>query len=171
MTDRRTIQTPITTDRLIIRRFTDDDAAAVATLSADWAEQPGPAFDKWPTAPEACRELAGFFAGDDRYLAITLRDGSGVVGLIALNAVDENARLDLGHVVHSSIQDDDIDREAIGSVVDAIFESLEVPAIVTHNADHEAQLAPLRSLGFARIRGANPGELELTRSAWRLRNT
>jgi hypothetical protein len=93
-----------------------------------------------------------------------------VVGLLAVNGIEADGRLDLGHVILSTYQDDDHDREAIQALVGYCFATTGVPAVVTHNADHAPQLAPLRSLGFTNRDPKDKGELLMTREEWEQRH-
>lgn len=86
-----------------------------------------------------------------------------VICLLALNGSDEVDRQDLGHVVHSGYQDNDLDREALEAMVRLIFDGTDADTIVTHNTCHEPQLAPLKSLGFERLDAENPGQLALAK--------
>ena len=160
------------TARLVIRPFTSRDWRDVQQLALDWESAPGPEFDKWPTSESEVKGLTSFFAkGPGKYYAVSLRSGERVVGLLALNGIDEHKELDLGHVILSSYQDNDLDKEALGAMVDHIFGDTEVARIVTRNADHAEQLAPLKSLGFVSHSQEHPSELVLSREQWRRSNS
>lgn len=155
----------IETKRLLLRPFVAADWPAVLDLAIDWARAPGPVFDKLPTTAPACQQLTDYLATADRYFAIYHRAEDKVIGLLALNGMDDQQRFDLGHIIHATWQDNDLDREAIAAMIDFIFQAKAVSAIVTHNADFAPQLAPLRSLGF-QPGDAETGELILQRVAW-----
>jgi len=155
---------PIVTQRLTLRSFTPDDWRDVHELALDWSKAPGPAFDKWPTDEAGTKGLAGYFAERERFLAVSLNESATVIGLVAINDIDKQGRQDLGHVIHSQYQDDEIDREALEAAVAFVFNTVEIDVIVTHNDPNHAQLAPLRSLGF-QDSGASDGELVLSREA------
>lgn len=159
----------IETERLILRPFTAADWRDVHELSLDWAAAPGPAFDKWPTSEEASKGSVTFMSTSDKYLAMCVRASGKVVGLLALNGTDKEGRLDVGHVILSSYQNDDHDREALQALIRHCFDHLGVRAVVTHNADHAPQLAPLRSLGLTNRNPQDKGELVITREEWEQR--
>jgi|TARA_Y100000310_G_scaffold327633_1_gene394292 RimJ/RimL family protein N-acetyltransferase len=160
------IQT-LETARLVIRPFTAEDWRDVQQLALDWKSAPGPAFDKWPTSATDVKGLTGYFAKEaGKYFAVSLRKGERVIGLLALNGTDERKELELGHVILSDHQDNDLDKEALGAMVDHIFGDSEVTGIVTHNADPAEQLAPLKSLGFVIRDQKSPGTLVLSREQW-----
>jgi len=155
------------TTRLIIRPFTSEDWRDVQQLALDWRSAPGPEFDKWPTDETGVRGLTGLFVKQaGKYFAVSLKKGERVIGLLALNGIDERNELDLGHVILSDHQDNDVDREALGAMVDDIFGNSEVAGIVTHNADHAEQLAPLISVGFVTRNQEYPAMLVLSRERW-----
>lgn len=156
----------IETERLVLRPFTPEDWSDVQELAVDWKAAPGPEFDKWPTSEDDTRGLTGHFADrPERFYAVALKSEDKVIGLLSQNGFEVEGQMDLGHVILSTHQDDDLDREALRAMVRRVFENDDVASIVTHNApDHDQQLAPLRSLGFAE--GGSSGELVLTRNEW-----
>ena len=157
----------IETERLLLRPFTADDWQDLQQVAIDWKAAPGPSFDKWPTEDGACRKFAEYLASRDNYLAMCLRASGKVVGLLAINGIDQEKQADLGHVILSKCQDDDHDREALQAIVQHCFDVSGVKSIITHNAsEHAAQIAPLRSLGFVNTNPDNPGELTLSGADW-----
>lgn len=160
----------IETKRLILRPFTIDDWRDFQQLSVDWAAAPGPAFDKWPTSAEASQASVKHMSTSAKYLAMCLRDSGKVVGLLAINGVEPDGQLDVGHVVLSEYQDDDCDREALEAFIRHCFATFAAPAVVTHNADDAPQLAPLRSLGFTTKDPTDRGTLVISRDEWERRH-
>ena len=102
------------TDRLIIRRFTAEDAEAVLELSLDRFNSSMKNFDiQWPTVLEGCKGAAAYFADEDIYYAVCLKPSMKLIGFIAYNSVNDDGILDLGHVWHTSYQDNSLDTEAL----------------------------------------------------------
>jgi len=160
----------IETTRLVLRPFTADDWRDFQKLAVDWKAAPGPAFDKWRTSEEACRESVQHMSTRDNYFAMCLRESGKVVGLLGINGIDEEKQADLGHVILSNYQDDDHDREALQAMVRHCFDVRGAQSIITHNAsEHVAQVTPLKSLGFAGNNPDNPGELTLNKAQWEQR--
>ena len=96
-----------------------------------------------------------------------VRETGKVVGLLAINDVDAEKRLDVGHVILSKYQGNDHDREALQALIQYCFDTRGVPGVITHNAsEHTAQLAPLRSLGLTNRNPKDKGELVITREEW-----
>ena len=157
----------IETTRLVLRPFRPGDWSDVQELAVDWKSAPGPEFDKWPISEEEAKGLTGHFLGKPgQYFAVSLRSNNKVIGLLALNGIDADKRMDLGHVILSTYQDDAVDREALGAMVGHVFSNEEVESIITRNADYAKQLAPLRSLGFTNASNKDKGELVLSRLEW-----
>lgn len=155
------------TTRLIIRPFRSEDWRDVQRLAQDWKTAPGPEFDKWPTDEVGVIGLTDIFVKQtDMYFAVFPKKAARVIGLMALNGHDGRNELDLGHVILSDHQDNDIDREVLGLMVDDIFENSEVAGIVAHNADHAAKLAPLIAVGFVLRDQDQPSILVLSRERW-----
>ena len=104
----------------------------------------------------------------DNYCAMCLRESGKVIGLLAINGIDEQKRLDLGHVILSTYQDNDYDREALQVLIQHCMDKDGVRSVITHNdPDHAEQLAPLKSLGLTSRNPENRGELVITREEWR----
>ena len=157
----------IETKHFFLRPFTADDWQDLQQIAIDWKAAPGPTFDKFPTEDGACRKFAQYLASRDNYLSMRLRAPDTVVGLLAINGIDEEKQADLGHVILSKYQDNEHDREALQAMVQHCFDVKGVQSIITHNAsEHAAQVTPLKSLGFINTNPDDPGELTLNRAQW-----
>jgi len=157
----------IETKRLFLRVFTSEDWPDVHKLAADWSKAPGPAFDKFSTTEAETKGLTEYFAKDDKYYAVYLREAKRVIGLLGLNGIGPDNLFDLGHVFLSKYQDNDLDKEAFEAIIDYIFTNLGGLSIVTRNEPtHKEQLAPLKALGFLNINPEEKGELVLTKEDW-----
>lgn len=154
-------------ERVTVRAFTQDDWADVHALAADWSKAPGPAFDKWPTSEKDTKGLLGMFINkNNQFFAVCLKKTNHVIGLISLTTQDEK-QSEIGHVILSKYQDNDIDKETIGSVVDHVFTRTETQSIITHNSsDHLGQIEPLKTLGFKNMNAKDRGEYIITRADW-----
>jgi RimJ/RimL family protein N-acetyltransferase len=136
----------LASDRLILRGWLMDDWRDLLEISIDWKSQPGPEFDKFPVTEEEWRKDIEYFAKQDNYYAIYLKSASKAIGFLSLNGINENGQMDLGHIIHSQYQDNDIDREALNIIVAYIFRNHDVKAVVTNNSPDEKQNRPLYSL-------------------------
>lgn len=157
----------IETKRLVLRSFTADDWRNFQELAVDWRKAPGPAFDKWETSIEACQKSVQHMSVMDNYFAACLKESGKIIGLLAINEIDKAKQADLGHVILSKYQDNDHDREALQAIVQHCFNVRGALSITTHNApEHEAQVDPLKWLGFTNTNPDNPGELTLSKEQW-----
>ena len=155
----------LTSNRLILRAFTKDDFSDVFTLAKNWKSAPGPEWDKWPVDEDGCKGFLEYLCTHENYFAIYLREKERVIGLLAINGINENKKLDLGHVIHSDFQNDDIDREALEMMIENIFTTMDVKSITTGNFPEEKQIAPLKSLGF--IKGEPDGIYDMEKRNWK----
>jgi len=180
---------PFETDRLILRRFVDEDWAGIQKLARDKESSPAAAWDHaWPTSEDGCKGAADHFSKRDTCWAVCLKAGKRLIGFISFNGIDDDGRLDLGHLFHRKLNSQDYDTEALWCMMDHAFTHLGVQAICADNAaEWAAQLAPLRKLGMtvveprAELRGKkssfreNPDgtpiefvscRMEITREQW-----
>jgi RimJ/RimL family protein N-acetyltransferase len=156
---------PLSSDRLILRNFKNEDFSDVLTLAINWKSAPGPEFDKWPVDETGCKGFLEYLCTHENYYAIYLRKRERIIGLLAINKIDENKKLDLGHVIHSDFQNDDIDREALKMMIENIFTTMDVKSITTGNYPDEKQIAPLKSLKF--VKGEPDGIYDMEKNNWR----
>ena len=138
------------TDRLIIRRFTNEDAEAVLALSRDRMNSSMKNFDhQWPTDLEGCKGAAAYFAGNDASYAVCLKPSMNLIGYISYNSVTDDGILDLGHVWHTAYQNNDHDTEALSLMTQYAFEKLGANGVTAGNPlDCEEQIAPLKAIGM-----------------------
>ena len=168
--------------RLVLRDFNKDDFSDLIALSINWKSAPGPEFDKWPTNKDDCKGFLEYLSthtinesqklGDKEhhFCAIYLKEKDKVIGLLAINPSNDNhlanKMVDLGHVIHSDFQDNDIDREAIEMMVEYIFKKItDVEIITTGNFPNEEQIRPLKKLGFIKD-DIDDGIYDLKRTNW-----
>ena len=140
---------PFETDRLIIRRFVHEDWAGVQELARDKESSEAAAWDhRWPTDEEGSKGATDFLASHN-YWAVCLKDSKRVIGLISFNGIDDQKRLDLGHLFHTKFNSQDYDTEALRCMMDYAFTHLGVQSIHGDNAEEwTVQLAPLKKLGM-----------------------
>ena len=153
--------------RLVLRELKTEDFNDFWELSKNWKEAPGPDFDKFPIDEDGVK---GFFdyclTRNENGRFIFLRAEEKIIGLISLNGMDENNQMDMGHIIHSSYQNDDIDREALSMMIDYVFKTTETKTIITNNDPNKKQNNPLYSLGFV-DRNENGGQLIMEKNNWR----
>ena len=169
-------------ERLVLRDFNKDDFSDLMELSINWKSAPGPEFDKWPINEDDCKGFLEYLSThtvnesqklgdkDHHFCAIYLKEKEKIIGLLAINPSNDhllvNKTVDLGHVIHSDFQDNDIDREAIEMIVGFIFRKMiDVEMITTGNFPNEEQIRPLKNLGFIKD-DIEDGIYELKRTNW-----
>ena len=89
--------TTLTTERLVIRCFTVDDASALREIILQYQASEYAVYDHaWPTSVDEIRGVAEWFASGDTFLAVGLRESGGLNGYVALNPVEEASVQDHG---------------------------------------------------------------------------
>ena len=159
----------IETQRLIIRAFTSTDWEGFQALAIDKETHKRDLHDHtYPTSDDDCREATKYLAGmTGKFFAVCLKRDQALIGLFAFNGINAGKHLDIGHQIHSSYQDNDLDREALEGIINFAFEHEDFESVETNNNPEWAeQLAPLNSLGFTPIEG-DPGHLGITKDVWR----
>jgi RimJ/RimL family protein N-acetyltransferase len=140
-------------ERLIIRRFTRDDWRGLQELGRDKESSDGAIYDHaWPTSEKGARGMAGWCAKQKECLAACLKSDGRLIGLVRFNGIDEEGRMDLGHMFHTAYRGRGYDTEALRHAVDVAFANPKVRSVIGHNAvDWKGQLTPLIELGFREI--------------------
>ena len=156
----------LTSDRLIIKNFTKEDFLDVLSLAVNWKSAPGPEFDKWPVDENGCKNFLEYLCTHENYYSVYFCDKKRIIGLLAINNIDKDKKLDLGHVIHSDFQNNDIDREALKMMVNHIFNTMDVKTITTGNYPNEKQIAPLIDLGFIKSE-ENDGIYDMEKINWK----
>jgi len=108
------------TERLLIRNFAPDDAEALRDLIL-WKESSEYAIydQQWPTSKGAIRGITEWFAKEDSYLAVCLKEGGRLIGFVALNPGDDERahEFDLGYCFHPDYQGQGYATEACRAVL------------------------------------------------------
>ena len=155
------------TSRLVIRPFTPDDWAGFLELTKDYNASKGGKYEgKWGESEEQCREAVEHMSRQDKYFAVCLRATGELIGLLALNGMDADKQLDLGHVIHTRYQDGDHDKEALGAMVAHVFREKGALSIVARwRPEWAEQFRTLQALG-GKFTDDKRGEMVLTKEDW-----
>lgn len=155
------------TKRLIIRNFQPDDwqdlqEVAVEYQASEWARYEDP----WPTSAEEVQGMAKFFAAGDDFLAVSLKDGGKLIGLIAIDPRKEQAGRvhNLGYVFHPGFAGQGYATEGCQAVMAYLFEQLEIDAILA--GTHPENTASVRLLARLGIHPIGNGEFCLSKAEW-----
>ena len=145
------------TPRLILRRFTREDAPA---MYGAWASDPeATRFVSWPAHRDVGVTRALLEQWEEAYLqdseynwCIVLRDGDSPIGSIGLvNVNGELRRAEMGYIVARSHWGQGIAAEAAAAVLDYCFGRAGFHRIAAvHHPDNPASGAVMRKLGMRR---------------------
>jgi RimJ/RimL family protein N-acetyltransferase len=138
------------TNRLIIRRFYPDDTEGVLELAKDRQNSEMKNYDhQWPTDPKGCNDATNWLSTQSNMWAVCIKPDFKLIGMITFNTMDENNRVDLGHVWHTSYWGSQLDTEALSLMVQYAFEKLGACGVYAGNPlECEAQIAPLKEIGM-----------------------
>lgn len=74
------------TERLSIRNFKKSDWEALHEMIVQYESSEYAVYDhQWPTSPEEIKKVAEWFASEDSYLAVCLKDTGQFIGFVSLN--------------------------------------------------------------------------------------
>jgi RimJ/RimL family protein N-acetyltransferase len=158
---------PIETDRLLIRKFREDDWPAyqkvlVAYQASESAKYEPPS----PTSDDDVRGMTKWLAGRDDFLCAVLKESNTVIGLLAFErlADRENHTRNLGYIFHPAHYGHGYATEGCRAIMRHVFEDIGADAI--HTGTHPANEASVRLLTRLGLNRINEGEWTLTRAAW-----
>lgn len=152
------------TERLIIRRFQEEDCEDLRKYAIYKMKTGFEAFNPWPTDSSACQDVAKFFAASDHYWAIERKTDCRMIGFISFNQIDEEKHLDLGYGFTPLYTENNENVEALKTMIQYAFDSLPITAIDARN-EHEwkEQVEPLFLLGFQPL---EENRMQMTRTIW-----
>lgn len=142
----------LTTDRLAIRPFRPDDAAAFAAYRSDAEVARYQSWDTPLSLEDAARTVAGYGADDPAmigwYQWAIDRDGL-LIGDIGVNTHDNRMQAEIGFTVAASEQGKGYGTEAVGRMVGYLFAERGLHRISAEcDARNEASARLLRKVGF-----------------------
>lgn len=139
------------TERLIIRKFEKTDGEGFVALIRDKMASPYAAYDdQYPTDEATVLQILDYFSGSDEFFAVVEKSSGGLIGYVALNAVDEQTR-NLGYCLHSAFQGRGYAAEAAKCVI-GYAESLGVKRLISGTAQlNLPSVGLLKKLGFIQV--------------------
>ena len=150
----------IETERLLIHNFRPEDAEALRKVIVEKEASEYAVYDhEWPTSFGAIRGIVEWFAKEDAYLAICLKEGGDLIGFISLNpGEDEGAQeYDLGYCLHPAHQGKGYATEGCRALVEHAFTRLRARRITSGTgAPNRPSVRLLERLGF-RVVGESEG--------------
>ncbi len=155
------------TDRLIIRNFHPDDWQDFQEVIIEYQASASAKYeDPWPTSAEDIRNITGWFAGGDDYLAVCLKPTGKIIGFVAINRRTEQAEgvYNLGYVFHPGYYGQGYATESCRAAMAYLFGPLAANGILTGTRpENEDSVRLLKRLGLKEIA---PGEFALSREEW-----
>lgn len=154
------------TDRIYARKFIPDDWSSVLEYAV-YKQQTGfEVFDLWPTNPEGCKGLVGYFANSDGFWAICRKSDNQLIGFVSFNGIDPKKHLDMGHGFIPQYNESGIAEEAIENMMQYAFDTMGIVAIDARNEkEWVEQIAPLKNIGFQELED----RMQFTRKDWEQR--
>ena len=132
------------TNRLLLRRFTQSDAAGFSALIRDKMASPYAVYDHaYPTDDAGLAGVLQYFIRSDEFFAVHLKAENKCIGFIALNRADA-ATANLGYCIHSGYQGNGYAREAVAAVKEYAKSELQLVRLVSGTA--EANMPSVRLL-------------------------
>jgi len=140
----------IETERLIIRKFTQDDWKDVQEIAISKERSKFADCDHaWPTDEEGIRNITDYFSKEQPFWAVEVKDLKKVVCLVNFNSMDDEKTLDIGHVMNSAYCGNDYEYEALKALYNFGFINLSAEKIqATWALNDREKLAPLEKLGM-----------------------
>jgi len=151
----------LTTERLVIRNFSVDDAPALREIILQYQASEHAAYDHaWPTSVDEIRDVAEWFASGDAFLTVCLRASGQMIGYVALNPVegrDHQSRgfaqvYDLGYCFNFDHHGRGYATEACRAALGRAFDDLGADRVTTGTAAaNTPSCSLLARLGFRRV--------------------
>jgi ribosomal-protein-alanine N-acetyltransferase len=142
----------ISTARMIIRNFTQDDWRDLQKIIIDKEASEYALYDyPFPTGEREAKELTNWFSQHDNFLAVYETTVKKVIGYIALNG-DNREEYGLGYCLHSNYQAKGYAKEACFAVINYAFETLKANRLTSGTAVLNLPSCKLLArLGFRKV--------------------
>ncbi len=146
---------PLVTERLVIRNFNIHDQVALHGMIIQYQASDMAAYDQqWPTSEAEIKGITEWFAREDGFLAVCLKDTGRFIGFVALNPeqVEDGREFNIGYVFDADYHGHGYATEACAAVLERAFRTLEAARVVTGTAAvNLPSCRLLERLGFSKI--------------------
>ncbi len=143
------------TTRLLLRNFRSDDVESLREMIVQKESSEYAVYDyEWPTSEDKIKGIAAWFASEDHYVAVCLKETGKLIGYICLNpAQDAEGRVfDLGYCFNSDYHGCGYASEACKAVITYAFADLEAERLTCGTAAANTPSCRLLDrLGFEKI--------------------
>ncbi len=129
--------TAVETERLTIRSFREEDWRDLQEMAVQYEASEYAVYDhQWPTDEEGLRGAATWFASGDGYLAVCLKPGGKVIGLVVLNEEEGCAgtTFGLGYVFNFEYHGKGYATEACAAMLHRAFAGLGAERVTAGTA-------------------------------------
>jgi [ribosomal protein S5]-alanine N-acetyltransferase len=145
----------IETTRLLLRNFRTDDAEPLHEMIIQKESSDYAVYDyEWPTSLEEIKRITAWFASEDHYIAVCLKESGKLIGYVCLNpAQDPESRVfDLGYCFNSDYHGQGYASKACRAVIKYAFSDLEAESLTCGTAAANTPSCRLIDrLGFKKV--------------------
>lgn len=141
----------IETKRLIIRKFRQEDwkdlqEISISNATSEFAD----CDEQWPTDDGGIQDVCGYFAEEEQFWAVEVKELKKVVCFINFNGINEETQsLNIGHIVNLKYAGNDYEYEALKALYNYGFLEFGVKEVsATWTLADKVKLAPLEKLGM-----------------------
>jgi [ribosomal protein S5]-alanine N-acetyltransferase len=145
----------IETTRLLLRNFNKDDAEPLHEMIVQKESSQYAPYDyEWPTSLDEIKGITAWFASEDHYIAVCLKESGKLIGYICLTpGQDEESHVfDLGYCFNSDYHGRGYASEACRAMIEYVFSDLAADSLTCGTA---AENTPSRRLidrlGFKKV--------------------
>ena len=127
----------IETTRLFLRNFRTDDAQPLREMIVQKESSEYAIYDhEWPTSLDEIKRITAWFAREDHYLAVCLKETGKLIGYICLNPAQETETrvFDLGYCFNSDYHGQGYATEACKAVIEYAFSDLQADSLTCGTA-------------------------------------
>ena len=142
----------IETERLFVRNFNVNDWGGLYEMIIQYESSNYAVYDhQWPTSTEEIKGVTKWFADEDSFLAVCLKETEKLIGFISLNeSKTENGKeFNLGYIFNFDYHGKGYATEGCRVLVGYAFEQLGAYRVITGTAvENRASCRLLERLGF-----------------------
>jgi RimJ/RimL family protein N-acetyltransferase len=145
----------IDAERLLLRNFHSDDAESLREMIVQKESSEYAIYDyEWPTFEDKIKGIVNWFASEDHYIAVCLKETGKLIGYICLNPaqVTDSRVFDLGYCFNSDYHGQGYATEACKAVIEYAFSNLEAESLTCGTAAKNTPSCRLIDrLGFKKV--------------------
>ncbi|MFD1177967.1 GNAT family N-acetyltransferase [Paenibacillus puldeungensis] len=135
---------------LVLRNFAQEDWRPLQEMIVQYMSSSYAIYDHpWPTSDEEIQKVCSWFAGEDQYLAVCLKEDGRFIGYVCLNPTDDAGVYNIGYCFNFNEHGKGYAFEACRAMVTHAFHELNAVQIVTGTAvDNHPSCKLLHRLGM-----------------------